>query len=65
MLSHADNEMLSRIGPKTPMGAVMRQYWLPALLSSELADPDGAPVRVRLLGESRGAGRPACGSAPR
>lgn len=52
MLSHADNEMLSRIGPKTPMGAVMRQYWLPALLSSELADPDGAPVRVRLLGES-------------
>jgi phthalate 4,5-dioxygenase len=33
------------------MGDVMRQYWLPALLSSELPERDGTPVRARLLGE--------------
>jgi nitrite reductase/ring-hydroxylating ferredoxin subunit len=32
------------------MGELMRQYWVPALMSSELA-PDGAPLRLRLLGE--------------
>ncbi len=34
------------------MGQLMRQYWVPALMSSELPEPDGAPMRVRLLGES-------------
>src|SRR5690349_11200178 len=29
----------------------MREYWLPALLSAELAEPDGRPVRLRLLCE--------------
>ncbi|HEY7365924.1 MAG TPA: Rieske 2Fe-2S domain-containing protein [Methylomirabilota bacterium] len=52
MLSKADNELLCRVGPGTPMGAVMRQYWIPALLSAELPAPDGPPVRVRLLGEN-------------
>jgi len=33
------------------MGALMRRYWLPALLSDELPDPDCPPVRVLLLGE--------------
>ena len=51
MLSHADNERLTRVGPGTPMGNVFRRYWLPALLSSEVGQPDGAPVRLRLLGE--------------
>ena len=51
MLSKDDNERLTRVGPGTPMGNVFRRYWLPALLSSELKDRDGAPVRVRLLGE--------------
>ncbi len=32
------------------MGELMRQYWLPTLLSSEL-DVDGDVLRVRLLGE--------------
>ena len=36
MLSHADNELVSRVGAGTPMGDLMRQYWLPALLSHEL-----------------------------
>ncbi len=51
MLTKEDNEKLTRVGPGTPMGNVFRRYWLPALLSSEVAEPDGAPVRVRLLGE--------------
>jgi len=33
------------------MGEVMRRYWVPALMSSELPQPDCAPVRVKLLSE--------------
>jgi phenylpropionate dioxygenase-like ring-hydroxylating dioxygenase large terminal subunit len=33
------------------MGDLMRQYWLPALISTELPAPDCPPLRVRLLGE--------------
>jgi len=51
MLDHQDNEQLCRVGPGTLMGNLMRQYWVPAALSSELPEPDGAPLRVRLLGE--------------
>ncbi|MGH2366316.1 MAG: Rieske 2Fe-2S domain-containing protein [Chloroflexota bacterium] len=51
MLSHEDNELLTRVGPGTPMGQLMRRYWTPALLSAELPNPDSDPVRVRLLGE--------------
>src|SRR3954451_1364255 len=50
MLSRQDNELLTRVGPGTPMGDVLRSYWLPALFSDEL-QADGAPQRVRLLGE--------------
>src|SRR5713226_8097883 len=52
MLTSEDNELLTRIGPGTPMGDMMRQYWLPALLSEELTERDGRPVRVRLLCEN-------------
>jgi phthalate 4,5-dioxygenase len=51
MLSKEDNELLCRVGPGTPMGDLMRQYWLPAMLSSELPTPDSDPRRVLLLGE--------------
>jgi len=51
MLSQEDNERLTRVGPGTPMGNLFRRYWIPAALSEELPEPDGAPVRVRLLGE--------------
>ena len=51
MLTPAENELLTRIGPGTPMGSMFRRYWLPALLSEELPDPDGTPVRFRLMGE--------------
>ncbi|HWO73337.1 MAG TPA: Rieske 2Fe-2S domain-containing protein [Dehalococcoidia bacterium] len=51
MLSKQDNEVLCRVGPGTPMGTLMRQYWIPVFLSSELPAPDCPPVRVRVLGE--------------
>jgi len=51
MLSREDNEILTRVGPGTPMGAFMRRFWLPGLLEEELGGPDGDPVRFRLLGE--------------
>ena len=46
-----DNEALTRVGPGTLMGDLLRQYWVPAVLSEDLAAPDAAPIRVRLLGE--------------
>jgi nitrite reductase/ring-hydroxylating ferredoxin subunit len=51
MLSREDNELLTRVGAGTIMGEFMRQYWLPALLSHELPEPDGDVLRLRLLGE--------------
>jgi phthalate 4,5-dioxygenase len=51
MLSKRDNELITRVGPGTPMGELLRRYWLPAMLSEELPEPDCAPVRLRLLGE--------------
>ena len=51
MLTKEDNEILTRVGPGTPMGNLLRRYWLPALLSSEVPAPDSPPIRVRLLGE--------------
>ena len=51
MLKQEDNELITRVGPGTPMGNLMREYWVPAMLSSELPGPDCDPVRVLLLGE--------------
>ena len=51
MLSREENELVTRVGQGTPMGNAMRMYWIPALLSREIAEPDGPPARVRLLGE--------------
>ena len=50
MTTAAESELLTRVGPGTPMGALMRQYWIPAALSSELKS-DAPPVRLMLLGE--------------
>lgn len=51
MITAEENELLTHVGPGTPMGGLFRRYWLPALLSEELPEPDCPPVRVRLLGE--------------
>ena len=52
MLSREDNELLTRVGPGTPMGNLLRCFWQPFVLSTEVPAPDSDPVRVRLLGEN-------------
>ena len=49
-LTREENEILTRVGPGTPMGNLFRRYQIPVLLSAEL-EPAGQPKRVRLLGE--------------
>ena len=51
MLSQADNEFLTRSGKSTPMGELLRRYWMPALLSDELPERDGGQKRIKILGE--------------
>src|SRR5215212_5884053 len=52
MLTHTENELLCRVGPGTAMGQLFRRFWLPVLLNTDLGPSDGAPVRVRVLGEN-------------
>lgn len=52
MLSQKDNDLLTLTDAGTPMGDLIRRYWIPALLSEEVAEPDSPPVRVRLMGEA-------------
>ncbi len=51
MLSAEENALLTRTGPGTPMGELMRRYWIPALFSHQLPERDGPPRRVRVLSE--------------
>jgi phthalate 4,5-dioxygenase oxygenase subunit len=51
MLSRQDNERMCRVGPGTAMGDAMRRFWVPVLSSHQLAEPDGPPVKVEVLGE--------------
>ena len=52
MLNKEENELLTRTGPGTPMGNLMRQYWMPSMMSAELPSPDCPPVRLRILNEN-------------
>jgi phthalate 4,5-dioxygenase len=52
LLPQHENELLTRVGPGTAMGALMRRYWIPAAFSAQIAKPDSPPLRVRLLGEN-------------
>ena len=47
-----ENNLLCRVEGAAPMGQIMRRHWIAACLSEEVAEPDGAPLRVRLLGEN-------------
>jgi phenylpropionate dioxygenase-like ring-hydroxylating dioxygenase large terminal subunit len=51
MLRKEQTDLLTQTGPGTPMGAMFRSYWIPALLAEELPDNDCPPVRVQLLSE--------------
>jgi 5,5'-dehydrodivanillate O-demethylase oxygenase subunit len=61
MLTAEENELLTRIGPGTPMGEVLRRYWHPVGCSEWVTQK---PQRIKVLGEElviyRGeSGRPA------
>jgi phthalate 4,5-dioxygenase oxygenase subunit len=51
MITQEQNDYLCQTDAGTPMGEMMRRFWLPFLLSSEIERPDSDPVRVKLLGE--------------
>src|SRR5437660_12229395 len=51
MTLREQNDFLTQTGPGTPMGDLFRRYWIPALLSEEVGEPDGPPVRVKLFSE--------------
>jgi phthalate 4,5-dioxygenase oxygenase subunit len=52
MLSLEDNDLLTQVGSGTPMGDLMRQYWMPVYLTTDIGDNDSKPHRIRLLGEN-------------
>jgi phenylpropionate dioxygenase-like ring-hydroxylating dioxygenase large terminal subunit len=62
MLSGAENELLTRVGPGTAMGELLRRFWQPFALASELPRADCDPIRVRVLGEDLVAFRDSNGS---
>lgn len=51
MLTAQENDILTRVEGDAPMGRLMRRHWVPALLSEQVAEADGTPVRVELFGE--------------
>ncbi|HLG68931.1 MAG TPA: Rieske 2Fe-2S domain-containing protein [Chloroflexota bacterium] len=50
MLTPEQNERLTRVGPGTPGGALLRRYWQPLCAAAELT-PEKPRRRIRLLGE--------------
>jgi 5,5'-dehydrodivanillate O-demethylase oxygenase subunit len=50
MLSKEDNDFLTRVGPGTPAGELLRRYWMPIAPAVEL-NPEQPTRFVRLLGE--------------
>jgi len=51
-MTPGQNDLLCRVEGEAPMGKLMRQHWMPACMIEEVAEPDGTPLRVRLLGEN-------------
>src|ERR1700722_2611325 len=52
MLTAEENATRTEVGPQKPMGRMMRRFWLPICMSRQLPEPDGKPLRARLLGEN-------------
>ncbi|NIO08758.1 MAG: Rieske 2Fe-2S domain-containing protein [Deltaproteobacteria bacterium] len=50
MLTQQENESLTKVGPGTPAGELLRRYWQPVALSDELLQ-GGAPIPLKILGE--------------
>ena len=51
MLTAEDNRFLTQSDAGTPMGELIRRFWVPAILSEEIAEPDGEPKKITVLGE--------------
>ena len=51
MLRAEDNKFLTESGAGTPMGELLRRFWLPVLLSEELPEADGPPKKIVVMGE--------------
>ncbi len=49
MLSAEENLKITRVGPDAPAGKLLRRYWLPACLSSELPEKDGEIMTIQLV----------------
>ncbi len=45
------SQTLTQTSAGTPMGNLMRRYWVPVVMSSEIAESDGPQVRVQIMGE--------------
>ena len=51
MLTREENESLTRVGPGTPMGELLRRYWHPVAVAKELTEENPTKF-VRILGEN-------------
>ncbi len=51
MLTREENERLTRVGPGTPGGELLRRYWFPVGVASELTEQNPTQL-VRILGET-------------
>lgn len=51
MLTKEQNELVTRTSAGTPMGDLIRRYWIPAVMTEEIPTPDCPPVQVKILGE--------------
>ena len=51
MLSREDNKVLTSSDAGTPMGDLLRRFWLPVILSEEIAEPGGTQKKIKVLGE--------------
>jgi phenylpropionate dioxygenase-like ring-hydroxylating dioxygenase large terminal subunit len=51
MLKAEHNQLVTQTGPGTPMGQMLRRYWIPVMLAEELPENECPPVRVKILSE--------------
>ena len=65
MMTAEENDLLCRVEGDAPMGQLMRRHWIPACMSEEVAETDGTPIRVRLLGDFRLQSHPCRGRGER
>ncbi len=49
-MDQATNDFLTHANAGSPMGNLMRRYWVPVVGSAEIAEPDGPQVRVQIMG---------------